>query len=75
MSESAGFVMMRIQTDHSKCTGNGLCAGTAPTVFDVSEDGYVEVLQEVPGAELAALVRRAALNCPTRAITLLDDDQ
>jgi ferredoxin len=66
---------MRIQTDHSKCTGNGLCAGTAPTVFDVSEDGYVEVLQEVPGAELAALVRRAALNCPTRAITLLDDDQ
>ena len=66
---------MRIQTDHSKCTGNGLCAGTAPTVFDVSEDGHVEVLQEVPGAELAALVRRAALNCPTRAITLLDDDQ
>jgi ferredoxin len=66
---------MRIQTDHSKCTGNGLCAGTAPTVFDVSEDGYVEVLQDVPSAELAALVRRAALNCPTRAITLLDDDQ
>ena len=66
---------MRIQTDHSKCTGNGLCAGTASTVFDVSEDGYVEVLQDVPAAELAALVRRAALNCPTRAITLLDDDQ
>jgi ferredoxin len=52
-----------------------LCAGTAPTVFDVSEDGYVEVLQDAPGAELAALVRRAAINCPTRAITLLDDEQ
>jgi ferredoxin len=66
---------MRIATDHSKCTGNGLCAGTAPTVFDVSDDGYVEVLQDVPDAEFAVQVRRAAINCPTRAITLLDDDQ
>ena len=66
---------MRIQTDHSKCTGNGLCAGTAPTVFDVAEDGYVEVLQDVPDADLEPLVRRAAINCPTRAITLIDDDQ
>jgi ferredoxin len=52
-----------------------LCAGTAPTVFDVSEDGYVEVLQDVPDADLEPLVRRAAINCPTRAITLIDDDQ
>ena len=66
---------MRIQADHSRCAGNGLCAGTAPTVFDVSEDGYVEVLQEVPGRDLEALVHRAAINCPTRAITLIDDDQ
>ena len=50
--ESAGFVLMRIQTDHLKCTGNGLCAGTSPTVFDVSDDGYVEVLQDVPDADL-----------------------
>jgi ferredoxin len=73
--ERAGFAVMRIQTDHSKCTGNGLCAGTAPTVFDVSEDGYVEVLQDVPAADLEAVVRRAAINCPTRAIALIDDDQ
>jgi ferredoxin len=66
---------MRIQGDHSKCTGHGLCFGTAPTVFDLSDDGYVEVLQEVPDADLEAQVRRAARNCPTRAITLIDGDQ
>jgi ferredoxin len=66
--------MMQIQTDQSKCTGNGLCAGTAPDVFDVSDDGYVEVLQNASDADLQAQVRRAALNCPTGAITLVDDD-
>jgi ferredoxin len=66
---------MRIVTDLSKCTGNALCVGTAPTVFDVSEEGYVEVLDDDPSADLAPLVRRAAMNCPTSAITLLEDDQ
>jgi ferredoxin len=66
---------MRIVTDHSKCTGNAVCAGTAPTVFDVSEDGYVEVLDDDPSIDVAPLVRRAAINCPTGAIALTDDDQ
>jgi ferredoxin len=66
---------MRIVTDHSKCTGNALCAATAPDVFDVSEDGYVLVLDEDPSVDLAALVRRAAINCPTGAIAVTDDDE
>jgi ferredoxin len=65
---------MRIETDQLKCTGNALCAATAPTVFDVSEDGYVEVLDNDPGADVAGLVGRAALNCPTGAITLIEDE-
>jgi ferredoxin len=73
--QSEGFVVMRIVTDHSKCTGNALCAGIAPTVFDLSEEGYVEVLDDDPSAGLAPLVRRAAMNCPTGAITLIEDDQ
>ncbi len=65
---------MRIVTDHSRCTGNAVCANTAPTVFDVDENGYVQVLDKDPGADVAGLVRRAALNCPTGAITLTDDE-
>jgi ferredoxin len=64
---------MRIVTDLSICTGNALCAGTAPTVFDVSEDGYVVVLQEDPAGDAAVLARRAAVNCPTGAITIIDE--
>jgi ferredoxin len=65
--------MTRIVTDHSKCTGNALCAGTAPTVFDVSEDGYVIVLDERPTGDAAVMARRAAVNCPTGAIALIEE--
>jgi ferredoxin len=51
-----------------------VCANTAPTVFDVDENGYVQVLEEDPGADVAGMVRRAALNCPTGAITLIEDE-
>jgi ferredoxin len=64
---------MRIVTDLDKCTGNALCAGTAPTVFDVSEDGYVIVLDENPTGDALALAQKAARNCPTGAIALIDD--
>jgi ferredoxin len=64
---------MRIVTDHLKCAGNALCAGIAPTVFDVSEDGYVIVLDESPTGDAAAKARRAALNCPTGAIELIEE--
>jgi ferredoxin len=64
---------MRIATDLNKCTGNALCSGTAPTVFDVSEDGYVIVLDEHPTGDALALARRAANNCPTGAIELIED--
>jgi ferredoxin len=64
---------MRIVTDLSICTGNALCSGTAPTVFDVSEDGYVIVLDENPTGDAEALARRAAHNCPTGAITIIEE--
>lgn len=43
-----------------------------PEVFEVRSDGYLYVLQEEPGAELADKVRQAADLCPTGAITLED---
>jgi len=61
---------MRIVTDPDRCTGNGLCMAHAPELFDQSEDGTVIVLQENPPAELEEAARRAAMHCPTEAITL-----
>jgi ferredoxin len=64
--------MIRVVTDHEKCAGNALCAGTAPTVFDVSDDGYVIVLDEHPTGDAGAMAHRAAVNCPTGAIALIE---
>jgi ferredoxin len=41
-----------------------------PEVFEVRTDGYLYVLQEEPGEELADKVREAADMCPTGAITV-----
>jgi ferredoxin len=64
---------MRIVTDRDKCAGSALCAGTAPTVFDLADDGYVIVLDESPTGAALDLAQRAAKNCPTAAITLFEE--
>ena len=64
---------MRVVVDESKCQGHTLCAMTAPKLFGLrDDDGHSYVLvDEVPAAEKAA-ARRAAENCPERAIGIVD---
>ena len=64
---------MRIEVDQEVCCGSGLCALTAPEVFDQrDEDGIVVTLTtEVAKADYDA-VRAAAAACPTSAIHLME---
>jgi ferredoxin len=63
---------VRLELDSDRCTGHGRCYTLAPEVFGGDESGYAVLLvDEVPEA-LAAVARTAALNCPERAITILD---
>jgi ferredoxin len=41
-----------------------------PEVFEVRSDGYLYVLQEEPGEELADKVTMAVDMCPTAAISV-----
>ncbi|GII80326.1 ferredoxin [Sphaerisporangium rufum] len=62
---------MLINADTGRCIGAGMCALTAPEVFDQSEDdGTVVVLDAEPGPERAAAVRRAVQVCPSGALSL-----
>jgi ferredoxin len=65
---------MRIAIDHETCTGHGRCYALSPELFESDDDGYGQVTTAdgtVPeGLEEAA--RRAANNCPERAISLSD---
>ena len=58
--------------DFDVCASTCACAQVAPEVFEVRSDGYLYILQEEPGAELADKVRQAADLCPTGAITIED---
>jgi ferredoxin len=62
---------MRVVVDVGRCRGAGLCALTAPDVFDQDEeDGTVLLLEaEPPPAHQEAVVAAAAL-CPNAVISL-----
>jgi ferredoxin len=63
---------MHVTVDYDMCASTGACMQICPEVFEVRSDGYLYVLQENPGPELADKVRTAADMCPTAAITVTD---
>ncbi|MDI3421207.1 ferredoxin [Streptomyces luteolus] len=60
-----------LAVDRERCAGSGMCALTAPEVFDQNdEDGRVLLLTSRPGPEHRAAARLAAGVCPAAAITV-----
>jgi ferredoxin len=64
---------MKVRVDPDVCAGFGICVGVSPEVFELHDDGYATVLVAVVPPELEELVRRAADQCPSRAISTIDD--
>ncbi|MGG8405713.1 ferredoxin [Streptomyces sp. 12297] len=61
---------MRVSIDGDVCIGAGMCALTAPSVFDQDDDG-VGIVR--PGREDGGgdpLVKQSARGCPVQAITV-----
>ncbi|MET9437263.1 ferredoxin [Streptomyces sp. NPDC006551] len=64
---------MDVRVDRDRCLGAGMCALTAPEVFDQDQDeGLVVLLNARPSQERRAAVRVAAGACPAAVITLTD---
>ena len=61
---------MKIKADFDLCQGHANCMGEAPEVFQVDENGYLNILQEEPPEELREKVELAVKYCPTGALTL-----
>ncbi|HEV7825259.1 MAG TPA: ferredoxin [Mycobacteriales bacterium] len=65
--------MPRITVDHTRCQGAGLCALTAPEVFDQrDDDGTVVLLDPSPPEALHDAARRAEDLCPNAVIRVAD---
>jgi ferredoxin len=62
----------RIRVDRERCVGSGTCEALAPELFEVGDDGIVEVLRPLDGGGDQAPARDAVQACPTRALSLGD---
>ncbi|WP_316743979.1 ferredoxin [Streptomyces sp. MK7] len=61
----------RLHVDRERCIGAGMCALTAPEVFDQDpDDGLVILLHAEPPTAHRTAARMAASVCPSGAITL-----
>ncbi|MGK5637052.1 ferredoxin [Streptomyces sp. URMC 126] len=66
----------RIRVDRMRCCGAGMCALTAPEVFDQDRRaGKVLLLEPAPPPRLADAAREAAELCPSGAITVEEPEQ
>ncbi|MEU7072444.1 ferredoxin [Streptomyces narbonensis] len=60
-----------LSVDRERCIGAGMCAMTAPDIFDQDPDeGLVLLLDAEPSAPHHAAARLAVGVCPSGAITL-----
>jgi ferredoxin len=61
---------MKVIVDHDLCIGSGMCALTAPAVFDQDPDEAVVVLFDPePPPEQHEAVRLAVQRCPAGVIS------
>jgi ferredoxin len=67
--------VVRILGDRDICVGAGMCALTAPDLFEQDEeDGLVVVRNVHVEGQALELARKALDLCPSGALSLLEDD-
>lgn len=64
---------MRVHVDTEKCQGHNRCYNISSELFDVDDEGYATVLNDgVVPAGLEDKAELAIMNCPERAIAIVD---
>lgn len=65
---------MKIIVKRSLCSGHARCASVAPEVFELNDDGYIDMddFDVAAGQEDAA--RKGARACPERALRVAKQD-
>ncbi len=63
---------MKVRVDTAKCSGIGLCEVTAPTVFEVGDDGQSRAINPEPPENERTAVEQAVNDCPTGALSIQD---
>lgn len=61
---------MKIIADRERCEGHGLCADTAPEVYELDDDAIVVLLHEDVPPALARKAEAGARVCPVAALRI-----
>jgi ferredoxin len=64
----------RVEVDADLCQGHAMCELEAPDVFSVPKRGVVEIVDAEPPDEIREDVERAVEMCPTRALSITEND-
>lgn len=62
---------MRIEVDPDKCNGHGICEAIAEDVFEVRDDGFVQILDAQQPESDRERMRDAVTQCPAAALRLV----
>jgi ferredoxin len=74
MSPMPKMSKVKVRINPELCQGHGRCYDLAPGLFRDDEEGYGQVLSDGPvPPEAERDARLAALNCPERAVELLEE--
>ncbi|WP_040919100.1 MULTISPECIES: ferredoxin [Saccharomonospora] len=65
---------MPITIDYDRCGGHGLCALTAPEVFQMDDQGFTRYVAEPADSERDNVIQ-AIPDCPVQAIRVLSEGQ
>ncbi len=60
---------MRVAVDRVRCEGNAICAGLAPDVFELDDEGFAVVKTDPIPAGSAEVVEQAVADCPRAALS------
>jgi len=66
---------VRVVVDHGKCSALGICEALAPDLFEVQGDGSLVILIERTEGSQCEAARAAVEECPTEALSIVEDDQ
>ncbi len=64
---------MKVSVDRDVCQGYGNCVLADGATFDLDDDGLVVLLRDAVGPDGQEAVKRAVYDCPTNAITLVEE--
>ena len=65
--------MARVEVDFDACEANALCEATAPDVFFVDDDDFLQVEDPTVTDENRSRIERAVASCPKSALRIAED--